>query len=136
MVPVTPSTLVVHETKGLKKSAGEVGDRKLCLDRLPDDDPSGVRFQVCVHHPEFVVTPTGRYRQDVEIVYRSNDEDAAKNAYATYCKLLGGTPPKEFEPKASAVASAASPRVLELEKELGRVLARLDELESRLDKKK
>lgn len=132
---ITPSVRIEHESRGLRKSSTEIGERYLVLERYPDDDPSGVRFCVCVHHPEFVQTPTGRSRQEPEIVWRGNDEAAAKDAFATYCTILGGTPPTGFARKAESSGGGASARVAELEKELGRVLARLDELEAAAHKK-
>ena len=139
MIPLVLSTLMIHESRGLKRNPGEVGDRWICLEQLPDDDPSQMRYQVCIHHPEYVVTPTGRSRQEPEIVSRTNDETIAKRTYAVYLRLLGGTPPAEYDPP----AADPSARVLDLERDLARaldrldgVLARLDDLESEAGKKK
>lgn len=100
---VVPSTLVIHECRGLKKGAHEEGERWIRIERLPEDDPSQMRFQVTVVHPHTVHHKSGDVgrsssRQEPEIVHRGNDERTAKLAYSVYAKVLGGTPPAEFDP--------------------------------------
>lgn len=103
LVPITLSTLVLHECRGLKKGDNEIGERLIRIERLPDDDLSGCRFQVTIHHPKIVRHTEGSVgrpssEQEPEIVSRTNDEAVAKRVYHTYAKILGGEPPAEFDP--------------------------------------
>jgi len=88
---------------------------------LPDDHPSRMAFQVCVDHPEYVVTPTGRSRQSPEIVCRTNDEAHAKRVFHTYAKVLGGAAPDSFAPVADTREDAK--RLASLEREVDQLRA-------------
>lgn len=124
---VTPSELVVHQCRGLKKSAAEIGERCIALLRNPDDDPSGTKFSVIVDHPKEVATPNGRSKQEPEIVWRGNDEAAAKNAYATYCEILGGSAPTGYK-TAAANPREDGKRIASLERELDELRQVVEEL--------
>lgn len=100
---VVPSTLVLHECRGLKKKSNEIGERSIRIERLPDDHPSECKFEVCIVHPDVVQHTEGSVgrpssKQEPEIVYRGNDEADAKRRYSIYAKILGGAPPAEFDP--------------------------------------
>lgn len=129
---VVPSTLVLHEIRGLPKRANEIGDRSILLEQLPENDPSECRYCVTVFHPSRVLHTEGSIgrpesRQEPEIVYRGCDEAHAKRTYHTYAKVLGGAAPDSFDPKPSALADAdATKRIASLERTVDEMRAAIE----------
>lgn len=129
MVPVLHGHTVVHECRGLKCSPAETGERKLVLERLPEDHSSRMAYEVRVDHPEWCQSSDGpRTRQSPEVVCRTNDEAHAKYVYGSYAKLLGGEAPASFTPSAAAPREE-SKRLASMERELDELRAVVLELQ-------
>lgn len=131
MVPVVPSTLVVHECRGLKKRDNEIGERSIRIERLPDDHPSECGWEVTVLHPKAIQHTEGSVGrptsvQEPEIVHRGNDERHAKYVYAQYAKVLGGKAPSDFDAAPSPRDDAK--RMASLEREVDELRAIVDSL--------
>ena len=126
---VVPSTLVVHEIRGLKKRPNEIGDRLIRIEQLPEGDPSECRYCVTIVHPRNVAHSEGSVgrpssEQEPEIVYRGNDEAHAKRVYHGYAKVLGGAAPDSFDPKPGGGADAK--RIASLERQVDEMRAAIE----------
>lgn len=131
LTTVTPSSLVLHEVRGLKKRENEQGERFIRIEKLADDDPSCCQFCVTIVHPAIVAHTEGSVgrpasKQEPEIVYRGNDEAHAKRVYHGYAKILGGAAPDSFDPKPETTTGADTKRIASLEKQLDEMRAAIE----------